>query len=97
MKRLVGLGIVVAVIAALLLAHQAVAARGGNRGENQVAVCHFESHQGPNSPDFVIYDVGQVCFAEGGDLLIVGREACKNGHGAINRFGRDCDTDWWPL
>ena len=53
--------------------------QGGNRGDNQVAICHYAGHQG----DFVIESNGCGCKAEqGGQILIVGRAACEEGHKA---------------
>jgi hypothetical protein len=60
----------------------------------QVRICHFRGHEGPVSHDFVtgVQDGGEpsVCNAEGGLAMWVSRDACSDGHGAINRLGTTC-------
>jgi len=62
----------------------------------QVRICHFPGHQGPVSHDFVTGvqqgGVPGVCNAEGGLAMWVSRDACKEGHAAINRLGTTCDA-----
>jgi hypothetical protein len=67
--------------------------------DDGVWICHFNSHDGPNSPDFVTFFAPPntfVCTDEGGNPIHVGRAACWNGHQAIARFGKDCDTTDQP-
>jgi len=62
----------------------------------QVRICHFHGHEGPVSHDFVTGvqqgGVPEVCNAEGGLAMWVSRDACKEGHAAINRLGTTCDV-----
>jgi hypothetical protein len=62
----------------------------------QVRICHFQGHEGPVSHDFVtgVQQGGDpvVCNAEGGLAMWVSRDACKEGHAAINRLGTTCDA-----
>ena len=62
----------------------------------QVRICHFPGHEGPVSHDFVTGvqqgGVPVVCDAEGGLAMWVSRDACKDGHAAINRLGTTCDA-----
>ena len=59
---------------------------------NQVAICHFNGHDG----DFVLTGAGGRCDRLEGNILIVGRAACKNGHEAATLIRRgitfDCDV-----
>lgn len=61
----------------------------------QVRICHFQGHEGPVSHDFVTGvqqgGVPAVCNAEGGLAMWVSRDACKEGHAAINRLGETCE------
>jgi hypothetical protein len=63
----------------------------------QVRICHFPGHEGPVTHDFVtgVQDGGipQICNSEGGLAMWVSRQACKEGHNAINRLGTDCDVE----
>jgi hypothetical protein len=66
-----------------------------NFGDNQVWICHFPGHEG----DFVTFRGPPntvVCDEEGGLVLHVGRPACWEGHAAVARFGKDCDTTDQP-
>ena len=71
----------------------------GSPTADGVWVCHFNGHEGPNSHDFVTFFAPPntvVCDEEGGNPIHVGRAACWNGHQAIARFGKDCDTTDQP-
>jgi len=61
----------------------------------QIRICHFRGHEGPVSHDFVTgVQQGEepaVCNAEGGLAMWVSRDACNDGHAAINRLGTTCD------
>ena len=61
----------------------------------QVRICHFRGHEGPVSHDFVTgVQQGEeptVCNAEGGLAMWVSRDACSDGHAAINRLGTTCE------
>ncbi len=61
----------------------------------QIRICHFRGHEGPVSHDFVTgVQQGEeptVCNAEGGLAMWVSRDACTDGHAAIDRLGTTCD------
>jgi hypothetical protein len=67
----------------------------------QVRICHFQGHEGPVSHDFVTGvqqgEVPAVCNAEGGLAMWVSRDACEEGHAAINRLGTTCDGAQAPI
>ena len=60
----------------------------------QVRICHFRGHEGPVSHDFVtgVQDGGEptICNDEGGLAMWVSRDACSDGHAAVNRLGTTC-------
>jgi hypothetical protein len=64
----------------------------------QVLICHFEGHEssivsqhdfvtGTQDPDHV-----PVCNSEGGSAIWVSRQACVEGHAAVNLLGTDCNA-----
>ena len=96
--KLVVLGIVVLALMALAAAdglpwtQPSVADAGGHK----VLICHFDGHEGGtrNRHDFVLTGAGGACNNQGGQILSVSRQACKNGHKAEPRQsgGPTCDT-----
>jgi len=65
----------------------------------QVRICHFNGHESPEGQhDFVTGDGPQhggtpvVCNTLGGLAMWVSPQACKEGHGAVNILGTDCDA-----
>lgn len=61
---------------------------------HQVGICHTPGHDG----DFVLAGGGGWCVGNGGNVLLVSRRACENGHDAAFTAGTpganlSCDYD----
>jgi len=92
MKKLLFLVAAVGFILVLAPADNAQASAG-----DQVAICHFPGHVGGTFNDFVTTSVGIFCVNDGGNVIIVGQQACEKGHkaGVIDGpiEGRNCSLD----
>jgi len=67
----------------------------------QVLICHFEGHESSSGQhDWVIAtldgNVHPICDSLGGGAIWVDRQACRQGHAAVNSFGADCDAQRPP-